>query len=228
MIKFSNVVAPSPEQMQFIIQGMRNPLNSWKYSDSEIHQTPVSEGRKDELYLGEHDLKLMKSLANAGSEHRKYMRMMPIFVRTTAPLYWWKEFDTYKIGTVSNSCSTMHRIAAKEFTLEDFSTEHLFDTTALKEVIHELNVYRDIYNNFDDPKNSFYKEKYLRKDVWYQMIQLLPSSYNQTRNISMNYEVLYNIYHQRKGHKLDEWNDFIKWIETIPYATLIKGGEKDA
>ena len=221
MIKFSNVVAPSPEQMQFIIQGMRNPLNSWKYSDSEIHQTPVSEGRKDELYLGEHDKTLMASLAAAGPEHRKFMRMMPIFVRTTAPLYWWKEFDTYKIGTVSNSCSTMHRIAAKEFTLEDFSTEHLFDTTALKEVIHELNVYRDIYNNFDDRKNSFYKEKYSRKDVWYQMIQLLPSSYDQTRNISTNYETLRTIYWQRKDHKLEEWNQLCSYIKTIPYAFLI-------
>jgi hypothetical protein len=227
MIKIEHVVVPSPEQMEFIIQGMRNPLNSWKYSDSEIHQTPVSEGRKDELYLGEHDKTLMTSLAAAGPAHRKFMRMMPIFMKITAPLYWWKEFDTYKVGTVSNSCSTMHKIAAKEFTLDDFSTEHLFDTTTLKEVIHDLNVYRDIYNNFDDPKNSFYKERRSRKDVWYQMIQLLPSSYNQTRNISTNYETLRAIYWQRRGHKLDEWNWLCTYIETIPYAFLITEEEED-
>lgn len=214
MIRIENVVTPSPEQMMFIIQGMRNPLNSWDRMDSNIKESPVSLGRKDILELGEADLNLMLRLAKNGSEHRKFMRMMPIGVRITAPLYFWKEFDTYKVGTVSNSCSTMHKIAAKEFTLEDFSYEHLQEPnfTHLKGTIKLLNEARESYNRCNTD---------CKKDLWWQMIQLIPSSYNQTRNIMANYEVLYNIYHQRRNHKLDDWVDFCVWIETIPYSDLI-------
>lgn len=184
------------------------------------------------FYTRHNDHSLMQRLSNAGTEHRKYMRMMPVYVRITAPLYWWKEFDTYKIGTVANSCSTMHKIAEKEFTLEDFSCEHLgvfipaeknggvedyknLWIAALEETIDYLNVARTFYNRETDPK--------LKKDYWWQMIQLLPSSYNQTRNVKLNYEVLANIYRQRKNHKLDEWREFCKWIETLPYSELITG-----
>lgn len=226
-IKFENVVLASPEQMEFIIEGMRNPMNSWEKSDSHIDSDLYS---LDNIEIGSNDLSLMQRLSDAGTEHRKYMRMMPVYVRITAPLYWWKEFDTYKIGTVANSCSTMHKIQAKEFTLEDFSCEHLgvfipaekndgvedyrnLWIAALEETIDYLNVARTFYNRETDPK--------LKKDYWWQMIQLLPSSYNQTRNVMMNYEVLANIYRQRKNHKLDEWREFCKWIETLPYSELI-------
>lgn len=219
MIVIDKFVLPSQEQMMFIIQGMRNPMNSWEKSDSSFCNqdedcTDCETDKCHGFYLGENDYDLMQRLANAGSEHRKFMRMMPIGVRITAPLYFWKEFDTYKVGTVSNSCSTMHKIAAKEFTLEDFSYEHLqkSNLTHLKETIKLLNEAREGYNwcNTD-----------CKKDLWWQMIQLLPSSYNQTRSIMMNYEVLYNIYHQRRNHRLDEWLDFCVWIETIPYSELI-------
>ena len=155
----------------------------------------------------------MQRLSNAGTDHRKFMRMMPVYVRITAPLYWWKEFDTYKVGTVANSCSTMHKIHEKEFTLEDFSTEHLYDDEyeLLKKVIEALNGDRELYLES------------LKKNDWWQMIQLLPSSYNQTRNVMMNYEVLANIYKSRKDHKLDEWRGFCGWIKTLPYSELIIG-----
>lgn len=243
MIKLENVVLASPEQMAFIIQGMRNPMNSWKKSDtcfSDESCVNCYDGqrnlcnkdsffRKDEK-LGSNDHSLMQRLSNAGTEHRKYMRMMPVYVRITAPLYWWKEFDTYKIGTVANSCSTIHKIAEKEFTVDDFSCEHLgvfipaekndgvedyknLWIAALEETIDYLNVARTFYNRETDPE--------LKKKYWWQMIQLLPSSYNQTRNVMLNYEVLANIYRQRKNHKLDEWREFCKWIETLPYSELI-------
>lgn len=229
MIRFENVGLASPEQMEFIIEGMRNPMNSWKKSDSHIDSDLYS---LDNIEIGSNDLSLMQRLSNAGTEHRKYMRMMPVYVRITAPLYWWKEFDTYKVGTVANSCSTMHKIAEKEFTVDDFSCEHLgvvipaeknggvedyknLWIAALAEIIDCLNVARTFYNRETDPK--------LKKDYWWQMIQLLPSSYNQTRNVMLNYEVLANIYRQRKNHKLDEWREFCKWIETLPYSELITG-----
>lgn len=231
MIKLEHVVLASPEQMEFIIEGMRNPKNSWEKSDSVIcrnlndcHKCLYNKGYCvktnsqliNNYYIGTNDLGLMQHLSNAGTEHRKYMRMMPIYVRITAPLYWWKEFDTYKVGTVANSCSTMHKIAEKEFTLEDFSIEHLDGIIAndvIDIIIHCLNFYR----------SCFVKSK--SKDDWWQMIQLLPSSYNQTRNVMMNYEVLTNIYRQRKNHKLDEWREFCKWIESLPYSELITGKE---
>ena len=229
MIKFENVGLASPEQMAFIIQGMRNPMNSWEKSDSDTDPDFYS---LENIEIGSADHSLMQRLSDAGTEHRKYMRMMPVYVRITAPLYWWKEFDTYKIGTVANSCSTMHKIAEKEFTLDDFSCEHLgvfipaekndgienyqnLWIATLEEIIDSLNVARTLYNRETDPK--------LKKNYWWQMIQLLPSSYNQTRNVMLNYEVLANIYRQRKNHKLDEWREFCKWIETLPYSELITG-----
>ena len=236
MIKLENVVLASPEQMEFIIEGMRNPMNSWEKSDSHTCRQDGSFcmecEHKNDYCLGENDHSLMQRLSNAGTEHRKYMRMMPVYVRITAPLYWWKEFDTYKVGTVANSCSTMHKIQEKEFTLEDFSTEHLgvlipaekndgvenyqnLWIATLEEIIDSLNVAHTFYNRETDPK--------LKKDYWWQMIQLLPSSYNQTRNVMLNYEVLANIYRQRKNHKLDEWREFCKWIESLPYSELITG-----
>lgn len=211
MIKLENVVLESPEQMEFIIEGMRNPMNSWEKSDSEYETAGYDIVGFD---LGENDHSLMQRLSNAGTEHRKYMRMMPVYVRITAPLYWWKEFDTYKVGTVANSCSTMHKIAEKEFTLEDFSCEHLSTVSLnyLRNCIEHLNFIRDVYN--EDKSN---------KGAWWQMIQLLPSSYNQTRNVMLNYEVLANIHRQRKNHMLDEWREFCKWIESLPYSELITG-----
>ena len=206
MIKLEHAVFVSTEQMQFIIEGMRNPYNSWDKSDSTYNDL-------NEYKIGANDLDLMKRLSAAGTDHRKFMRMMPVYVRITAPFYWWKEFDTYKVGTVANSCSTMHKIAAKEFTVDDFSTEYLIsDSNAM------MKTTCDLLNQ--------YREKYLKtkdKQYWWQMIQLLPSSYNQTRNVMLNYEVLANIYKSRKDHKLDEWRDFCKWIKSLPYSELIIG-----
>lgn len=236
-IKIENEVFYSPEQLEFIIQGMRNAFNSWDKSDSErCEYKDNCDGclrkiecdnhfiSKKELILGPNDVNLMKKLAKAGTDHRKFMRMMPVYVRITAPLYWWKEFDTYKVGTVANSCSTMHKIHAEEFTLADFSIEHLDDDRSgavsnaewLEYLIHHLN--RD--------RRRFIETK--DKKYWWQMIQLLPSSYNQTRNVMLNYEVLANIYHSRKNHKLDEWRDFCKWIEEkVPYSWLITEIDKE-
>ena len=230
MIKLEHTVLPSSDQMEFVIEGMRNPMNSWEKSDSvvcscndsmcicceENHTEQCSNG----FVLGDNDHSLMQRLSNAGTDHRKFMRMMPVFVRITAPLYWWKEADTYKIGTVANSCSTMHKIQEKEFTLDDFSHEHLVKTNLLDIIIDDLNSNRTIYNDYDNQSDEF-KAKFSKKDVWWQMIQLLPSSYNQTRNVMLNYEVLSNMYHSRKNHKLDEWREFCKWIENLPYSDLI-------
>lgn len=221
MIKLEHVVLASPEQMKFIIEGMRNPMNSWEKSDS---RTCRQDGafcmeceHKNNYCLGENDHSLMQRLSNAGTDHRKFMRMLPVYVRITAPLYWWKEFDTYKVGTVANSCSTMHKIQAKEFTMDDFSCEHLMGgyLEQMRRIIDDLNNARKYFtvgDQFFSPGN---------KRDWWQMIQLLPSSYNQTRNVMMNYEVLANIYKSRKDHKLDEWQSFCKWIEKLPYSELI-------
>ena len=220
MIKLEHTVLPSPEQMQFIIEGMRNPMNSWDKSDSTIVKTDHEVD--DYIDIGKTDYSLMQRLSNAGTDHRKFMRMMPVFVRITAPLYWWKEFDTYKVGTVANSCSTMHKIHEKEFTTDDFSCEHLdIRTKALLEVtIKILNDYRKLYIEYN--RDDFeIKGCPSKKDIWWQMIQSLPSSYNQTRNVMLNYEVLDNIYNSRKNHKLDEWREFCKWVEYLPYSELI-------
>lgn len=222
-IKLEHVVLASPEQMEFIIEGMRNPMNSWEKSDSYAGHEYMGTGN-EYFKLGENDHSLMRRLAKAGTDHRKFMRMLPVYVRITAPLYWWKEFDTYKVGTVANSCSTMHKITAKEFTLEDFSTEQLTcDAFSLEAIINDLNIFRERYINYDLLPQKV-NDEFSRKDYWWNIIQLLPSSYNQTRNVMMNYEVLANIYKSRRGHKLDEWRDFCKWIEELPYSELITGG----
>ena len=234
MIKLEHVVLASPEQMEFIIEGMRNPHNSWDKSDSKVE--PETIGDFGEEYgslfeLGENDHSLMQRLANAGTDHRKFMRMMPVYVRITAPLYWWKEFSTYKVGTVANSCSTMHKIQEKEFTWDDFSYEHLFrvrdcklgeyaPTLVLETTINALNYWRERYLAALKTEEE---TGLPAKDIWWQMIQLLPSSYNQTRNVMMNYEVLANIYKSRKDHKLDCWRDFCAWVKTLPYQELITG-----
>lgn len=244
MIKLEHVVLASPEQMKFIIEGMRNPMNSWEKADSgngcdsgfcsgPCAFSPQWCGNTPRHVLGENDHSLMQRLSNAGTDHRKFMRMLPVYVRITAPLYWWKEFDTYKVGTVANSCSTMHKIAYKEFTLDDFSCEHIHirqSTDVLKETIDALNVFRDVYLNggilsYENGNQRCYGKN--DKEIWWQMIQLLPSSYNQTRNVMMNYEVLANIYKSRKDHKLDEWRNFCKWIEEFPYSELITGGTNE-
>lgn len=225
------------------IRGMRNPLNSWDKSDSSNiahcedlwcdecpHQRSIycatsgdSAGRMP--LIGPNDLKLMKNLAKAGASHRKYLRMITVYVDIIAPLYWWKEFDTYKVGTVANSCSTMHKIHAKEFTLNDFSTEHLLPHSidVLKIIIDTLNECRDLYLGFDGFKHIYGEHE--KKDYWWQMIQLLPTSYNQKRTVMLNYEVLANIYHDRKNHRLDEWVNFCEWIDELPYSELITGGK---
>lgn len=218
-IKLENVVLASPEQMEFIIEGMRNPMNSWEKSDSyenfdvNYDKETLTGIHRPYYRVGASDNSLMQRLANAGTDHRKYMRMMPIYVRITAPLYWWKEFDTYKVGTTANSCSTMHKIHAREFTVEDFSVEHLLAENAIYfgKTIERLN----------NARNKFLETK--DKEYWWQMIQLLPSSYNQTRNVMLNYEVAANIYKSRKNHKLDEWIEFCKWLETLPHSKVITG-----
>lgn len=229
------------------IRGMRNPKNSWDRSDSctqgsvwcnEFCGEPIPTcDRESGLCIGPNDHNLMSQLAEGGPVHAKYRRMIAVYVDITAPLYWWKEFDTYKVGTVANSCSTMHKIAAKEFTLDDFSCEHLIDEddadlvigdvvprTTLECVIMALNFYR---NKFLEAQKKPMKEESKRaglvKKYWWQMIQLLPSSYNQKRTIMLNYEVLVGIYKWRRNHKLDEWHTFCDWIENLPYSELIIG-----
>lgn len=252
MLKIENVEVMGWEAA---IRGMRNPKNSWDKSDSfckpstenccgchdydkcaYIFETTGKPYRGD---IGPNDLDLMTRLRNAGTDHRKFMRMIIVYLDITAPLYWWKEFDTYKVGTVANSCSTMHKIADKEFTLEDFSCEHLidYDLYSCNEVdgpvingaphigcggLQLLNLIINVLN--------YYRSKYLTtkdKEYWWQLIQLLPSSYNQKRTVMLNYEVLANIYKSRKNHKLDEWHTLCEWIETLPYSELITGKEKN-
>lgn len=236
MIKLENTEVMGEEAA---IRGMRNPMNSWEKSDSlfmndegDYYTIAGDSGpRPDDMcantIIGPNDYELMKKLAKAGTDHRKFMRMITVYVDILAPLYWWKEFDTYKVGTVANSCSTMHKIAEKEFTIEDFSTEHLLSRVndewklpgkppyeILRTTIHTLNKCRNAYLKNKDKK------------YWWQMIQLLPSSYNQRRTVMLNYEVLANIYKSRKNHKLDEWREFCKWIENLSYSELITGNAK--
>lgn len=213
------------------IRGMRNPLNSWEKSDTLFLRIDFcDEGEDYDLakmcgghapIIKNNDLDLMSRLRNAGTDHRKFMRMIAVYVDITAPLYWWKEFDTYKVGTVANSCSTMHKIQAKRFEREDFSIEHLGNwdeqhwMVCMDNVIASLNVARERFIETND------------KRYWWQMIQLLPSSYNQKRTVMLNYEVLANIYKSRKNHKLDEWCDFCHWIEALPYSELITGEKEN-
>ena len=262
MIKFENTEVMGWEHA---IRGMRNPMNSWEKSDSgykcpylkpEVGHTPSC--CRENMCIGPNDLDLMKRLRNAGTDHRKFMRMIIVYVDITAPLYWWKEFDTYKVGTVVNSCSTMHEIADKEFTLEGFSTEHLFDRYGDPSMNlnyvgkHPIDMMNDLIRTLNHFRHWYLETK--DKRYWRQMIQLLPSSYNQKRTVMMNYEALANIYKSRKHHKLDEWaehdnigtktlkrfydgdfklrdqkslNDigFCDWIKTLPYSELITGKE---
>ena len=198
MIKIENIDVYGWEAA---IRGARNPMNSWDRMDSGYNN--------GEFEIGENDYKLLKNLTIAGPEHRKWNRMVTVTMDITAPLYWWKEYDTYKVGTVANSCSTMHKIQAKKFEMSDFSVEHLRSLRVMHEVIDELNFYRDKFN------------KSKSKDDWWEMIQLLPTSYNQKRTVHLNYEVLGTIYHQRRHHKLDEWHVFCDTIKTLPYSEFI-------
>ena len=236
MIKFENTEVMGWEAA---VRGMRNPMNSWEKSDSsygckneDLNTVKCNECfckydlscfDKGEYKLGPKDLDLMMKLRNAGTDHRKFMRMIMVYVDITAPLYWWKEFDTYKVGTVVNSCSTMHKIHDKEFTLEDFSFEHLMNNGD-KEIIYgdwvPLHVLEHVCMVLNRQRERYLETK--DKRYWWQMIQLLPSSYNQKRTVMINYEVLANIYKSRKNHKLDEWSiGFIGWIESLPYSELI-------
>lgn len=232
MIKIENVEIMGWEAA---IRGMRNPMNSWDKSDSGWFSSEDDMGvdyvqynshsDPPELYfIGSNDLDLMKRLAKAGTDHRKFMRMITVYLDITAPLYWWKEFDTYKVGTVANSCSTMHKIGEKEFTIDDFSHEHLDIRTKqlLEETVKILNDYRSLYVNYNADDFEI-KGCPSKKDIWWQMIQLLPSSYNQRRTVMLNYEVLANIYKSRNNHKLDEWREFCKRIESLPYSEIITG-----
>ena len=206
MIKIENIEINGFEAA---IRGARNPKNSWHLMDSGYNN--------GEFEIGENDYDLLRRLTIAGPEHRKWNRMVTVTMDITAPLYWWKEYDTYKVGTVANSCSTMHKIQAKKFEISDFSVEHLRSLRVMHEVIDELNFYRDKFN----------KDK--KKEDWWEMIQLLPTSYNQKRTVHLNYEVLGTIYHQRRHHKLDEWVEFCDTIKTLPYSEFItrEFGDKD-
>lgn len=214
MLKVENVEVLGWEHA---IRGMRNPKNSWAKSDSGA-ECPYGKEKccgecQQNFCIGPNDKQLMMALRNAGTDHRKFMRMITVYLDITAPLYWWKEFDTYKVGTVANSCSTMHKIAAKEFTLEDFSHEHLG--------YQSIRVLKDTIKVMNDFREEFIKDH--EKVNWWQMIQLLPSSYNQKRTVMLNYEVLANMYKSRRNHKLDEWHTFCDWIESLPYSELITG-----
>lgn len=210
------------------IRGMRNPMNSWDASDSlfdgkNINNEVVIERGTKLTGLGKFDLDLMRRLYKAGTEHRKYLRQIMVSMDITAPLYWWKEFDTYKVGTVSNSCSTMHKIHAKEFELDDFSHEHIDGQKITARTFYEEFATWDVLNLIIKCLNWNRREYLETKDkkYWWQMIQLLPSSYNQKRTITMNYENVMNIIHQRTGHKLDEWNEFVKILKYLPYVKEI-------
>lgn len=220
------------------IRGMRNPMNSWENSDSRFNllddcgdctHCNLRFDECQEQQIGSNDLDLMTRLRNAGTDHRKFMRMITVYLDVTAPLYWWKEFDTYKVGTVANSCSTMHKIHEKEFTLEDFSHEHLIDEpyfgienpTSTGDYFNPADVMQIEINMLNHCRELYLLTK--DKQYWWQMIQLLPSSYNQKRTVMLNYEVLANIYKSRRNHKLDEWHTFCDWIESLPYSELIIG-----
>ena len=237
MLKIERTVLPSPEQWEIMIEGMRNPKNSWHLSDSVICQgsdgfedctisitgvCPRHEDFHPDIFcVGANDHKLMMGLAKGGAVHAKYRRMIPVMLTINAPLYWWKEFDAYKVGTVANSCSTMHKIHAKPFTMDDFSCDHLEDIFlhGLRDTVVLLNNARNMYLIACEDKDPMVPAK----DYWWQMIQLLPTSYNQKRTVMLNYEVLAKMYVERKNHKLDEWHTFCDWIEQLPYPELIIG-----
>ncbi len=195
------------------IRGMRNPMNSWNKSDSEFFNN-YDEGIKD-FIIGPNDLKLMKSLVKAGTDHSKFLRMINVTVDIIAPLYWWKEFDTYKVGIVANSCSTMHKIHEKEFTLDDFSCEHLWGDSNDRDVDDPIGILNIVIDTLNYQRKWFIETN--DKEHWWQIIQLLPSSYNQKRTVQLNYQVLLNMFFARKNHKLDEWREFCEWINKLPY-----------
>ena len=214
MLTIEKTVLPSPAQWEIMIEGMRNPKNSWDKSDSyatHIEDPETLETADFAYFVGDNDLDLMTRLAKGGPVHAKYRRMIPVFLTINAPFYWWKEFDTYKVGTVCNSCSTMHKIHDKEFTLDDFSHEDLFGFSKeiLCTTIEALNDARSAYLLTNDRR------------WWHAMIQMLPTSYNQKRTIMLNYEVLFNIFHSRRNHKLSEWHILRDWIRTLPLSELI-------
>ena len=220
MLKIEKFVLPSPEQWEIVMEGMRNPMNSWDRMDSyitNVEDYETLETGNSKFIMGDNDYDLAKRLRDGGSVHAKYRRMLPVWVTLTAPLYWWKEFDTYKVGTVANSCSTMHKIHSKELTLDDFSWEYLTQdgVNCILEAINQLNFARTAYI---ESKDKFY---------FNEMIQLLPTSYNQKRTVMLNYEILANIYKSRKDHKLDEWHTFCHWIDELPYSELITGYEEE-
>ena len=229
------------------IRGMRNPMNSWEksdsnfFDDSEGHVCNICQGRGSMSFIemGPNDHDLMMRLRNSGTDHRKFMRMITVYLDITAPLYWWKEFDTYRVGVEKNSCSTMHKIHSKEFTLEDFSCEHLLEQKDVHVpddsccnwdwegcgTIAPIDILEETVNMLNTARKMFLETK--DKKYWWQMIQLLPSSYNQKRTVMLNYEVLANIYKSRRNHKLDEWHTLCDWIEELPYSELITGKEYD-
>lgn len=232
MLEIQRYSVPSGPQWEMIVDGTRNPLNSWDKSDSRecpgyncdtcdwwrLDKSLCDHNHiEGEFIVGPNDLNLMKKLAKAGPSHAKYRRMIAVYVDILAPLYWWKEMDTYQVGVTKNSCSTMHKLMHKEFELEDFSTEHMNKWTLniTKDAIRQMNYCRNLYLAEKDPE--------MKKEAWWQVIQLLPTSYNQLRTVMLNYEVLANIYETRRGHKLDEWGTFIDWIEGLPYSELITG-----
>ena len=235
MIKIENVEVYGWEAA---IRGMRNPKNSWEKSDSGICNFECDlecvelkcpwEGEEPDkclsFHIGPNDLKLMKTLANAGTDHGKFLRMIGVSLDIVAPLYWWKEFDTYKVGTVANSCSTMHKIAARAFAYSDFSIEHLTSGTPNGDPMY-YEAFRGVLLALNEARNCYLDTK--DKSYWWQMIQLLPTSYNQRRTVTLNYAVLKNMYHARNAHKLDEWRDFCKWVESLPHSELITGNENE-
>jgi hypothetical protein len=225
MIKIENVDVYGWETA---IRGARNPMNSWDKTDSywtHIQDAETLETANFQYFVGNNDLKLLRHLANAGPDHGKFLRMITVSLDITAPLYWWKEFDTYKVGTVANSCSTMHKIHAKEFTLDDFSHEHLGTGSRflLRQTVDILNEAREAFISCNTSEQGGAD---LKKFYWWQMIQLLPSSYNQRRTVLLNYQVLKSMYHARKNHKLDEWHIFCDFIKELPYSELITGGDE--
>lgn len=248
MLKIENTKVVGWEEA---IRGMRNPMNSWDKSDSyatHIEDAETLETAQFEFFVGDNDISLMRKLAASGPVHAKYRRMIVVYLDILAPLYWWKEFDTYKVGTVANSCSTMHKIAAKEFTLEDFSCEHLIDRESVELIEEHCDDFLEeccITGSDPDSEVLYYpldamlftikmlntsRDLYLQtndKRYWWQMIQLLPSSYNQRRTVMLSYEVLANIYKYRRDHKLDEWHTFCDWIESLPHSELITGDNKN-
>lgn len=230
MIKIEHVVLASPEQMEFIIEGMRNPMNSWEKSNSgygcdsglcsgHCAFSPEWCGNTQRYVLGENDHSLMQRLAKAGTDHRKFMRMMPVYVRITAGHTWWAEFDTYKVGTVRNSCSKMHKIHIMGFELDSFDHEGIDEVGEV--AVKTFDTVRATLTWLAKMFNETKEKKY-----WRAIIELLPMGFHLTANVMLNYEVLANMYHSRKNHKLDEWREFCKWIETLPYSELITGEEK--